>query len=404
MTDPLTVRARKDVARQAILGHEAALVALSHDIHAHPEVRFQERQASTWASAFLEERGFAVSRELGGLATAFDATVGTGDLVLALCAEYDALPEIGHACGHNLICASSIGAALGMAAVADELGLTVRVIGTPGEEGGGGKSLLLDAGAFDGVHAALMAHPSVGEADLLDMGPVMLASIHLEVTYTGRPAHAAAAPQDGINALDAAIVAQTAIGLLRQQLPSGDLVHGFVRHGGDAANIIPERTELEFLVRSATLERARVLEGRVRRCFEAGALATGCEMEMTMMAPDYSHLEADRDLSHFYGDNARALGRAVIELPPGGQRLGAGSTDMGNVSLAMPAIHPAFGIPGARAIPHHPDYAAACATPDADAALIHAATALAWTGIDAAADPEVRARLLHGERLPISAP
>ena len=193
------------------------------------------------------------------------------------------------------------------------------------------------------------------------------------------------------------VVAQTAIGLLRQQLAPGDLVHGIVRHGGDAPNVIPERTLLEYLARSITLERVRTLEERLRRCFEAGALATGCSVDIRDMGPRYSHIEVDRALSARYADNARALGREPREVPPG-VRPGGASTDMGNLSLVLPSIHPSFGVAGAHGIPHHPDYAAAGATPDADAAMLFAATALAWTAVDAATEDELRARLLRGER------
>ena len=362
----------KSNARDAISADGDALVGISREIHAHPELRFEEEFASALAADFLEARGFSVQRGVGTLATAFEATAGSGDLVVALCAEYDALPGIGHACGHNLICGASLGAATGLTAVADELGLTVKVIGTPGEEGGGGKSLLLDAGAFDSVHLALMAHPGIGGLDIADMG--------WAVEMVCRPGG-----RCGTNALDAVTIAQTAIGLLRQQLRPRDLVHGFVRHGGDAVNVIPERTVLELMVRAESIEEAKDVERRVSRCVEAGALATGCEVEISSMAPAYSHLEPDRDLTRFYGDAARALGHTVIDRPPPGVR-GAASTDMGNVSLEVPAIHPAFGIPDAKVLPHHPDYAAACATSGADASMIDAATALAWTAIDAAQD------------------
>jgi metal-dependent amidase/aminoacylase/carboxypeptidase family protein len=205
-----------------------------------------------------------------------------------------------------------------------------------------------------------------------------------------------ATPHTGINALDAVTIAQTAIGLLRQQLPAGDFVHGIVRHGGDAPNVIPDRTVLDYLLRSTTLSRVEELQERVEPCFAAGALATGCTMEIRTAAPAYAHLEADLDLTRMYGDNARELGRNVLTLP--GATGGAGSTDMGNVSLRLPAIHPGFGIPGAQGGPHHPDFTASCATASADGALVYAATALSWTAIDAALDEDVRARLLGRER------
>lgn len=397
MTATYEPNAAKSAARRAVDAAADELVRLSRDIHAHPELCFEEHQAAGWATAMLEGAGFAVERGVGGLDTAFTATAGDGDLVVAFCAEYDALPGLGHACGHNLICGSSIGAGIGLAAVADEVGVTVQVIGTPAEEGGGGKVLLLEAGVFDGVHAALMSHPTPGGADLVDWGPIVLACVPLEVEYRGRSAHAAGNPQDGVNAADAAVVAQTAIGLLRQQLPGGDLVHGVVRHGGDAPNVIPERTVLEYLVRSESIDGVVALEERVRRCFEAGAVATGCTVEVRRTAPRYSHIESDRDLTSSYVGNVRALGREPIDLPHG-RRVGASSTDMANVTLALPAIHPGFGVTGALVPPHHPDFAAACATPDADASMLFAATALAWTGVDIASDPPVRERLLRRER------
>jgi amidohydrolase len=390
----------KDTARAVIAAHQPDLISLSHNIHSHPELQFEEHLAAEWSTVLLDHHGFEVERHAGGLPTAFVATAGDGDLVLGICAEYDALPGIGHACGHNLICAASVGAALALSEIASDIGITVKVIGTPAEEGGGGKSILLDQHVFDPIHAALMAHPIPGDFDLLDMGPVILASSHFDVTYMGRAAHAAGAPHDGINALDAIIVAQNAIGLLRQQLLPDDSVHGYVRHGGDAANIIPDHTVMEYQVRAPTLDRVHDLEARVRRCFEAGALATGCDMEFRRMAPDYSHLEADRELVRYYGENVKALGRDVIELPRDGPQRGAASTDMGNVSRAFPAIHPGFGVASAIVAPHHEDFASACITPEADDALCHAATALAWTAIDAAIDSDLRLRLLRRERRP----
>lgn len=396
MTDD--VQRTKREARERIDHVAADLVRLSHDIHANPELMFEEVLAAGWASGLLEDQGFTVERGQAGLDTAFVATYGSGELVLTLCAEFDALPEMGHACGHNLICGSSVGAGLGLAAVADELGLTVQVVGTPAEEGGGGKALLLDAGVFDDTHAALMAHPGPAGADLVDWAPVVVALASLEITYTGRAAHAAGNRHEGINAADAATVAQVAIGLLRQQLRATELIHGYVHHGGDAPQIIPDRTTLRYLIRSETLEQVAELETRVRRCFEAGALATGCEVEIRHTAPAYSHIEADRELTQRYAENARSLGRTPIGLPAG-QRVGFASTDMANLTLAMPAIHPGFGVPGATVAPHHADFAHACATPDADDSMLFAATALAWTAIDAASDEETRARLLRRERV-----
>jgi amidohydrolase len=397
-SEPDRAAAAKVSIRSQVAAHRDALIELSHQIHADPELCFQEHHASAAATRFLAQRGFEVETGVAGLDTAFEATFGSGDLVIGFCAEYDALPGIGHACGHNMICASSLGAGTGLAAVADEVGVTVKVFGTPAEEKGGGKILMLEAGVFDGVHAAMMAHPGPGQADLVDMAGAILAAVYFDVEFRGRPAHAAAAPHLGLNALDAVTVALAAIGLLRQQMPAGDLVHGIVTSGGEAPNVIPERTALQYIVRSETLERAEALEARVRRCFEAGALATGCDAEIRRMSPTYSHLESDIDLTGCYQANLRAQGRDVFEVPPG-IRMGSGaSTDMANLSLALPTIHPCIAMADAVGSPHQPEFAASCVTPTADDAVEQAALALAGTAVDAALAGDVRARLLQGRR------
>src|SRR5688572_33064636 len=214
----------KAVARDAVLAADDRLVDLSHRIHAHPELAFDEVQSSAWCADVLDSAGLAVERGVCDLPTAFVATAGSGPLVLSICAEYDALPGIGHACGHNVIAASAVGAALALAPLADDLGITVKVMGTPAEEGGGGKILMLERGAFDGVHAAMMVHPAPTELDHMPC----LAVAHVDVHYTGKEAHASAFPELGINAADALTVAQTAIGLLRQHIPREARIHGIV--------------------------------------------------------------------------------------------------------------------------------------------------------------------------------
>src|SRR5688500_782337 len=222
----------KDIVRQRAERAHEALVGLSHGIHANPELGFGETLASGWVAEWLEKNGFEVERGIGGMETALAGHFGPGPLHVALLAEYDALPELGHACGHNVIAATAVGAGVALAGVAEQLGLRVTVMGTPAEEGGAGKALLLEAGAFDGVHLALMNHP--GPSDLLL--PQVLTAQSLEITYTGRTAHAAAFPELGINAADAMVVAQVAIGLLRQSLRPTERVHGIVTLGGEAPN------------------------------------------------------------------------------------------------------------------------------------------------------------------------
>jgi amidohydrolase len=374
----------KAAARERVETSREALVALSHRIHAHPELGFEEERASAWLAEMLDESGFAVERGICELPTAFAARAGSGPLHVTICAEYDALPEIGHACGHNLIAAMALGAGMAAARVADEVGLTVTVLGTPAEEGGGGKILLLERGAFAGAHAAMMVHPGAQEV----LAPNLIAADHFEVRYTGKEAHAAASPEVGINAADALTVAQVAIGLLRQHVRGTDRVHGIVTHGGDAPNVVPAHTAARYIVRSPTLEGMRALEARVLRCFEAGAVATGAQLEVIESGRPYAQVVHDAELAARYRRNAEALGRRFVEAPV------SASTDMGNVSLALPTIHPMIGLDSLPAVNHQPEFAAHCATPKADQALIDGAVAMAWTAIDLAADEGLRARLM----------
>ena len=391
MTEARTPQAEewKSAARAVVDAAIHDLVGLSHDIHDHPELSFDEGRSAALVADALERGGFRVVTRTAGLPTAFTAEAGDGPLVVAICAEYDALPDVGHACGHNIIAASAVGAGLGLLPLADDLGITVRVLGTPAEEGGGGKVLMLDAGVFADVHAALMVHPWPTER----LEATCLAVSHFDVTFTGRTAHASAAPWHGVNAADAMVVAQVALGLLRQQLPPGDQLHGVVTNGGEAANIIPARVTGRFMARSLTLAGLGRLEPRVRACFEAGARATGAAVEFTPLAPDYSHMESDLDLLGCYRANAEALGRR-FDLDDEGVARPTLSTDMANVSLAVPSIHPLMAIESGGAVNHQPEFAAACVTPSADAAVRDGALAMAWTAIDAAAPGPLRDRLL----------
>jgi amidohydrolase len=374
----------KRAARSTLDQHGPALVALSHRIHATPEVKFEEVRSSDWTASALADAGFAVETGICDLPTAFAARAGSGPLHLVVCAEYDALPGIGHACGHNIIAAAAVGAGIALAPLVDELGITLTVLGTPAEEGGGGKIYMLERGAFDGAHAAMMVHPAPAE----DPAPRVSAVAHMQVQYTGHESHAAAAPHLGVNAADAFTVAQTAIGLLRQQLRPRDQIHGVVTHGGDAANVIPAHACGLWMARAPTVAALDELRPRIERCFEAGALATGCTMQITDVSPVYSQLEHDADLLEQWCANEADLGRALAA-----EGTMTFSTDMGNVSLAVPTIHPCIAIDSAGAVNHQPEFAAACVNPSADRAVLHGALGLAWTAIDAAAGP-LRERLL----------
>jgi len=374
----------KGAARWTIDRERERLVALSHRIHAHPELKFEEEQSSAWTAGALSDAGYPVEAGICDLPTAFECRVGEGPLHVAICAEYDALPVIGHACGHNIIAAMAVGAGLALAPLADDLGITVSVMGTPAEEGGGGKILMLERGAFDGVHAALMVHPTPME----DLYPRVSAVAHMHVEYHGRESHAAIAPELGINAADAFTVAQVAIGLLRQHLRSFDQVHGIISHGGDATNVVPARTEGTWMARSRTLDDLDVLVPRIHHCFEAGALATGATLEITDVAPAYAQMEHDHDLAELYRENARAIGR-----PPSQDGAVTFSTDMGNVSLAAPSIHPCIGIETDGAVNHQPEFTRAAVNASADRAVAEGALAMALTVIDTAQGP-LRERLL----------
>jgi amidohydrolase len=380
----------KSAVRECLDRLHPTLLDLSHRIHAHPELGYEEVQACTWLADTLVDAGFAVQTGVCDLPTAFVARAGSGPLHVAICAEYDCLPGIGHACGHNIIAATALGAGIAAARVADEVGLTISVIGTPAEEVGdaGGKILLLERGAFAGVHAAMMTHPSPWDV----VEPAIIAVSQFGVQYTGKAAHAAAFPERGINAADALTIAQTAIGLLRQHIRPTDRIHGIVTKGGDAPNIIPAHTAARYMVRAATLAGLDEIRAKVMRCFEAGALASGATLEIIGGQKPYAEMHHDAEIAALYRRNAEAIGRVFPD--PGSLQRGAGSTDMGNVSLALPSIHPMIGIDSLPAVNHQPEFTAHCITATADKAVLDGALALAWTAIDLATDTALRQRLV----------
>jgi amidohydrolase len=364
------------------------LVELSHAIHAEPELAFAEHRSCAKAQALVVERGFEVT-PAAGLETAFRADFGSGPLVVGICAEYDALPEIGHACGHNIIAASAVGTALALAEVADDLGLTVSLLGTPAEESGGGKALMLQAGTFDDVVVAVMVHP--GPTDIA--GARSLALSEVTVRYRGKESHAAVAPHLGINALDAVTVAQVGIGLLRQQLAPGQMVHGIITDGGQAVNVIPGHAALEYAMRAIESESLRDLEGRMFACFAAGALAAGCEYDIDTAAPAYAELKPDQWLVDICREEMRRLGREPV--PPAVEAaLPMGSTDMGNVTQVLPGIHPVIGVDAGGATVHQRAFAAAAAGPSADRAVVDGAIMLARTIVQLAENADERDRVM----------
>ncbi|QUH02047.1 M20 family metallopeptidase [Saccharopolyspora erythraea] len=319
---------------------EDLVLDTSHQIHAKPEIRFQEHFASDLLARRLREHGFTVTSGIAGLPTAFVGRhrepAGPGPTIAFLC-EYDALEEIGHGCGHNVIAAAGLGAALATKRWLDDnpgVAGSAVVLGTPAEEGGGGKIPLIESGYLDGIDAALMLHPA-GE-NLSQM--TTLARAAFDVVFTGRAAHAAVSPEEGVNALDAATLTLSAIGLLRQQLPPDARVHGIVTDGGQAPNIIPERTSLRFYVRSPDTRylRDRLLPA-VENCARGAALATGAEVTISQQAPTYAALRPNPVLGRMIEDNFALLGRETVPLLDSAF---PGSTDMGNVSEVVPAAHP----------------------------------------------------------------
>lgn len=380
----------KERAAAEIDSRRDQLLELSHAIHSDPELSWEEHRAVARIAPILEEAGFAVEVGAYGVPTAFEAIYGDGDLTVTLCAEYDALPGVGHACGHNVIATAGVGAALALAPVAAAAGLRVKLLGTPAEEHGGGKVSLLEAGAWEDCDFSMMVHGFTG-VDFAADAFQSTAVERFEVEFAGLTAHAAAAPEKGLNAGAAATLALTAIALYRQHMGPGVNINAFVSHGGEATNIIPDRAVVQAEVRAADLDVWRYTKQRVLSCFEGAAIATGCSWSWKPTENFYAPVESDPDLSRLWDANMTAVGRT----PSSTRGLGGGSTDMGNVTQVVPGIHPMIAFLGEDAVPHNPDFAAAAARPGADDAAIDGGKMLAWTALDVALDPSLRADLLR---------
>lgn len=367
--------AMRERVLEAIDAAAGELTELATRIHKTPEVAFREVQASQWLGEALERRGFKVHRGVADLPTAFRAEVGGGrpGPAVAILAEYDALPEIGHACGHNLICTAALGAGFGLAAAKDDLPGRTVVLGTPAEEGGGGKVLMLEREAFAGLDVAMMFHP----ASYTLTERASLASYRLQVKYAGKAAHAAAAPFEGVNALDALVQLFVNIGLLRQQLREDARVHGIVTYGGAAPNIIPDRAEALFSVRAIDRAYAKEALDKVIDCARAGATATGATLEYEVRK-GYDAIKPNHALAEAFGRHLQEL-NCTVDAPMERPRMG--STDMGNVSQVLPSIHPYVTI-GRDLIGHTPEFRAAAATPQAFQTMLIAAKAMALTALD----------------------
>ena len=357
------------------------LITTSHEIHAKPELAFKEFFACDRLTGVLEEHEISSSKAVYSLDTSFEATLNPSktkdNLTVAILAEYDALPGIGHACGHNIIATSALGATLGLKAVAHQLPGTIRLIGTPAEEKGGGKELMARNGAFDGVDAAMMIHPA--GTNLASMPCICVAEV--EVVYHGKSSHASAMPHKGINALDGLLLSYQAISNLRQHIRGSERIHGIITEGGAAPNIVPDRASGQFYVRAADERDLAQLKPRVQACFEAGAKGSGSEVEVNWANVDYLDLNTNWPLADKFQEHAESLGREFVPFEDA-LKFGAGSTDMGNVSHRIPSIHPMLAVAPPNVVIHNPEFTKWAASEKGDAAILDGAKALALTAAD----------------------
>ena len=369
----------KDAARQNFDRFEDELRDLSRWMYHHPEIAFEEYETAAKLAEYLANNGFQVEYPAYGLETAFAARVGSTGPEVVICAEIDALPEVGHACGHNVIATAALGAGLAIAPLVEDLGIRVTVLGTPAEEAYGGKVDLIDAGAFENAAAAMMIHPA--NDDVVDKN--FLAVTQFDVEFRGKETHASFKPQVGINALDAAVQAYVNISTLRQAIYPTDKIHGVITHGGDVPNVIPAFTSMSWHVRAFTKERLDELYEKVLAAFEGAAVATGCSVEVKQRGHAYTDMIVNPVIADLYAENSAAIGRRMhrmSEYDPAA----TGSTDMANVSYVVPTIHPTLDIGAAPAVNHQKDFAAHTLAPTGEAAITDGALAMAMTIIDLA--------------------
>jgi len=355
------------------------LTEVSDWMYDNPELGFEEFKTSQYLVEFIKSFDHDVTYPTGKLDTAFEITFGTEGPLTVLCVEYDALPEIGHACGHNIIATASIGAGLAIANLVDELGIRVKLLGTPAEEGGGGKIILLENGVFEDAACSMMIHPAYENV----VNPTFTTIQQYKVEFFGKDAHAAGAPEEGINALDAQIQLFVNASTYRQQMVSSNRMHGVITNGGFKPNIIPSYTSSEWYLRALNEENLIEIEKDFMNFVNAAAMSTKCEVKIE--SPDYRYTEIDNNKTMYelYKENSLLVDRKMI-LQSEAARPGLGSTDMGNVSLAMPSIHPMLSIDSGDAVNHQPEYAAATLTPGGHKAIYDGAYAMGATIIDLA--------------------
>ena len=356
---------------------QSDLVSISHQLHEKPETNFEEHFAHATLTDYISESKFEVKRGACELDTAFDVAVqgGSGPTVAVLC-EYDALPGIGHACGHNIIATAGLGAGLALAKVAEACGGNLRLIGTPAEEGGGGKIEMARKGAFKDVDAAMMIHPA--DADLARMNAIAIQNLF--VKFHGQAAHAAVSPHLGRNALDAAVLGYMNVAALRQHILPTERIHGIFTNSGEKPNIVPRETEMDWYVRSPTIETLQPLKHRVAQCLEGGATAAGCTVSFEWKGNTFADLVDNLPLLEAYVRNAKPFGRNMTtDFLPG---TGGGSTDMGNISYLVPSIHPMLQVAPSGVSLHSPQFAEFTKGAEATRAIIDGAKIMAMTAID----------------------
>ncbi len=362
------------------------LSELSLKIHSNPEPGFQEVKAVMWLTQYLKENGFSIEQGICELPTAFRGSYGQGKPAIAILAEYDALPNLGHACGHNLIAACAVGAGIASKPAIDQFGGSILVIGTPAEELYGGKAIMADRGAFNNLDIAMMVHPGVHDTATTQS----LACLALQVEFFGKAAHAAARPEAGINALEAMLQSFTAINSLRQHIKDKARIHGIITDGGEAANIVPAHSAGTFLVRAEDDTYLDELKQRVINCFIGAATASGARLEYKWGDIYYAPLLNNLTLARLFSQNMQSLGRKVKLSDPS---KAFGSTDMGNVSQLVPCIHPSVAIAPMEVVTHSPQFASAAASEAGIHGLLDAAKALSMTVVDLVANPELVAKV-----------
>ena len=355
---------------------------IGNDIWEYHELGFKEHKSSNLLANALEKEGFKVQKNVAGLDTAFKATFGSGSPHIAFLCEYDALPEIGHACGHNLIAEAGLAAGIGLksAMVQASLPGTVSVFGTPAEEGGGGKVIMIEKGCFEGVDVAMMVHPT----SYNDAVPTVLARRAIKIVYKGKESHAAMAPWEGVNALDAAVLAYTSISTLRQQMQPSWRVHGIITRGGVKPNIIPGMTEMHYYIRTPNEKDMEVLYKKCTNCFQSAAIATGCEVEIQKLAPSYSNMVTNMEMVSTFVKILKGL-NISMDLQPTDHI--TGSTDMGNISHVVPSIHPMYSI--GTAVNHTKEFAQLGNTPHSHQVTLLLGKAMALTGLSVLTDKKL---------------